>query len=92
MQGDMMVQEGNKMGIEKAHDLLGHCNEDATRATAKHLGWELSRGAKPCQSCAEAQAKQKIVPKKTKGKKASRPAMNGYFKTWLRSRHQSHWM
>ena len=61
------------MGVEKAHDLLGHCNEDATRATAKHLGWELSRGAKPCQSCAEAKAKQKIMPKKTKGKKASRP-------------------
>ena len=73
LQGGMVVQEGSKIGVEKAHDLLGHCNTDATRATAKYLGWELSRGAKSCQSCAKAKAKQKVVPKKTKGTKASRP-------------------
>ena len=60
LQGGMLVQEGSKMDVEKAYYLLGHCNEDTTRATAnaKHLGWELSRGAKPCQSCAKAKAKQ----------------------------------
>ena len=45
-----------------------------------------------CQSCAEAKAKQKIVPKKTKGKKVYLGTMNGYFKTWLRLRYQIHWM
>ena len=65
LQGGMVVKEGSRMSVEKAHDLLMHSHEDATRATAKHLGWELSKGAKPCQSCAESKAKQKIVPKKT---------------------------
>jgi len=69
----MVVQEVSKMCVEKAHDLLGHSNEDATRATANHLGWELYHSAKPCQSCAEAKAKQKIVQKKTEAKKATRP-------------------
>ena len=73
LQGGMVVQEGSKMNVEKAHDLLGHSNEDTTRTTAKHLGWALTKGAKPCQSCAEAKAKKKIIPKKTEGKKASRP-------------------
>jgi len=73
LQGGMVVKEGSRMSVEKAHDLLVHSHEDATRATAKHLGWELSKGAKPCQSCAESKAKQKIVPKKTEGTKAEKP-------------------
>ena len=72
LQGGMVVKEGSRMNVDKTHDLLGHSNKDNTRATAKHLGWELSKGAKPCQSCAKAKAKQKIVPKKTSGNKASR--------------------
>jgi len=73
LQGGMIVKEGSQMCIEKAHDLLGHSHEDATRATAKCLGWELSKGVRTCQSCAESKAKQKIVTKKTEGKKAKKP-------------------
>ena len=61
------------MNVDKAHDLLGHSNKDDTRATAKHLGWELSKSAKPRKSCAKAKAKQKIVLKRMSRKKASRP-------------------
>jgi len=71
----MVVQEGSKMGIEKAHDLLGQSNEDTTRATANHLGWEVAHGGKLCQSCAKAKAKENIIPMKTEGKKA--PGPNG---------------
>jgi len=62
-----------KISVAKAHALLGHANEEATRATAEHLGWSLSRGNKPCQSCAEAKAKQRNVPQSTKGIKANKP-------------------
>jgi len=37
LQGDMVVQYGSKMAVEKAHDLIGPSHEDATRATAKYL-------------------------------------------------------
>ena len=30
---------GTKITVGKAHDLLGHCNEETTRTTAKMLGW-----------------------------------------------------
>jgi len=53
-----------RMSIQKAHDLLGHTNEDMTRATAKALGWEITRGSLgTCESCAAGKAKQKNVPK-----------------------------
>ena len=61
------------MSVANAHALLGHCNEDATRKTAKHLGWELTSGSKPCQSCAEAKAKQKNMVKSSSGGKAKAP-------------------
>jgi hypothetical protein len=32
------------MSIEKAHHLLGHQSEDATRKTAKSLGWTITKG------------------------------------------------
>ena len=48
-----------------------------TKVTAKYLGWELSRGAKRCQSCAESYDKQKIVPNKNTGEKVKKP--NGRF-------------
>ena len=58
---------------DPAHALLGHSHEDATRATAGYLGWKLTRGSAPCQSCAESKAKQKNVPKESKGEKAMEP-------------------
>eukprot|EP00957_Ditylum_brightwellii_P200113 15255488-Ditylum_brightwellii.AAC.1 len=33
-----------KMNINKAHDLLGHANEDKTRAMAKHLQGTIMQG------------------------------------------------
>ena len=52
--------------------LLGHCNEEATRKMAAHLGWELTHGTlKPCKDCAMAKARQAPVPKETEGKKAT---------------------
>ena len=46
--------------IKKAHEWLGHSNEDATHETAKQLGWQLSQGELGvCDACTEAKAKQK---------------------------------
>ena len=51
------------MPVKKAHGLLGHSNENATRKTAKALGWSLSWGELGvCEACAEAKAKQKNLP------------------------------
>jgi hypothetical protein len=48
------------MNIAKAHSLLGHQSEDATRKTAKHLGWDITRGSlKACLPCTTGKAKQK---------------------------------
>lgn len=55
------------MNIDKAHRLLGHQSEEATRKTAKHLGWTISKGAmSPCLSCTIAKAKQKNTVKESK--------------------------
>ena len=35
-----------KVNINNAHELLGRINEDATRAAAKSLGWEIARGSR----------------------------------------------
>jgi hypothetical protein len=58
-----------KLTIQQAHDRLGHFGEDATRQTAKQLGWELTKGSlKPCESCAAAgKAKQRNIPKDNNG-------------------------
>ena len=64
--------------MAKAHALLGHANEEATRATAEHLGWLLSCGNRPCQSCAEEKVKQRNVPQSTKGIKANKPNVRLY--------------
>jgi hypothetical protein len=48
------------MNIEKAHRLLGHQSEDATRKTAKHLGWNITSGTvQTCLPCTIGKAKQK---------------------------------
>ena len=51
-QEGMVVQRGSKLSVEKVHDLLGYIN-----AAVKHLGQELSCGAKPCQKFAETKTK-----------------------------------
>ena len=58
-------QRGSKhLSTIKAHCLLGHSNVEATRATAKHLGWNLTRGTDEiCEACAAAKAKQKNLVK-----------------------------
>ena len=50
--------------IKKAHELLGHNNENDTRQMASHLGWTITRvPLGVCESCANAKARQKNVPK-----------------------------
>jgi hypothetical protein len=52
-----------KMNVMKVHGLLGHCNEDMTRATAKSMGWVLTGTWSQCEACAAGKAKQKNLPK-----------------------------
>jgi hypothetical protein len=60
-----------QMSIDKAHSLLGHQGEDATRKTARHLGWILTKGKmNPCLSCTLAKAKQKNTVKESEHQKA----------------------
>ncbi len=67
------VMEGAKnnaptYNIKKAHELLGHNNENDTRQMASHLGWTITRGPLGvCESCANAKARQKNVPKISTG-------------------------
>ena len=62
------------MSANKAHQLLGHGHEGATRSTAAYLGWQLVKGSwQVCQSCAEAKAQQKNVPKESSSEKATEP-------------------
>ena len=52
-----------RMNVKKAHGLLGHLNEDATRKSALHLGWTITRGLlKTCEPCSIAKARQKNLP------------------------------
>ena len=61
------------MNINMAHCLLGHCNEDSVRKTARELGWVLMHGTlKPCKHCAKSKAKQKKVRKEAIGTKAEK--------------------
>ena len=69
------VTKGVAMNVNKAHSLLGHGDEESTRATARHLGWTITRGAlKPCVYCARSKARQKNVTKESKSEnKATEP-------------------
>ncbi len=61
------VAVNTTLNIDKAHRLLGHQSEEATRKTAKHLGWTITKGAmSPCLSCTIAKAKQKNTVKESK--------------------------
>ena len=69
------TEKGTRMNITKAHALLGHGDEESTRATAKHLGWTITRGKlKPCVQCAKSKAKQKRTVKASNSEnKATKP-------------------
>jgi hypothetical protein len=63
-----------KMPIMKAHDLLGHGDQEKTKATAIALGWTICRGGWCCcVHCAKAKAKRKNIPKDTEHEKAVKP-------------------
>ena len=74
------TETGVRMGIEKAHRLLGHGDENSTRLTAKKLGWVITPGKlKPCEHCAKAKAKQKNVTKRSdSAAKAEKPGERVY--------------
>ncbi len=64
--------------IKKAHKLLEHNNENDTRQIASHLGWTITRGPLGVsESCANAKARQKNVPKISTGEKAT--VINGWW-------------
>jgi hypothetical protein len=63
-----------KMPIMKAHDLLGHGDQEKTKAMAIALGWTICRGGwYRCVHCAKAKAKRKNIPKNTEHEKAAKP-------------------
>jgi hypothetical protein len=63
-----------KMPIMKAHDLLGHGDQEKMKATAVALGWTICRGGWcRCVHCAKAKAKRKNIPKDTDHEKAEKP-------------------
>ncbi len=58
--------------IKKAHELLGHNNENDTRQMASHLGWTITREPlEVCESSVNAKAGQNNLPKISTGDKAS---------------------
>ena len=83
--------EGPKMSVKKAHKLLGHPNEQATRDTAHQLGWQLTRGELgPCDACTEAKAKQKNLHTKMpeEVKKADKPNGQVYLNITTIKKHK----
>eukprot|EP00536_Pseudo-nitzschia_multiseries_P007362 jgi/Psemu1/17822/gm1.17822_g len=68
------TSKGTKMSITKAHQLLGHMDEEKTQKTAAALGWTITRGAmKPCEDCAKAKAKRKVIPTESQHQAATKP-------------------
>ncbi|MGH7955289.1 MAG: reverse transcriptase domain-containing protein [Gloeomargaritales cyanobacterium] len=68
---NVMTDRTTAISVNEAHDKLGHAHEDAIRATAKALGWELKKGQmNPCDACASGKAKQKNVSKDSNHKPA----------------------
>ena len=69
--------EINTLAVEiskdKAHKILGHAGHEATTATAKALGWNLTGANHAYSSCGMAKAKQKAVPKESSHEKAEHP-------------------
>ena len=63
-----------KMSIMKAHEVLGHGDQEKTKATAVALGWTIHRGGWcRCEHCAKAKAKRKNIPKNVPHDGAKKP-------------------
>ena len=66
------VAKKKTITLKEAHEMLGHMNNDATKQTIEALGYSITDTTMPvCESCAVGKAKQKDVPKVSKGIKAS---------------------
>jgi hypothetical protein len=73
------TEAGTTMNVHKAHGLLGHIGEEATRLTAKQLGWTITRGALgPCLHCARSKARQKNVTQESGSEKSRKPGERLY--------------
>ena len=57
------LEAGTQLKMSKVHNILGHCGEDSTRATAKYYGWTATGVFKPCEECGIGKAKQAAVSK-----------------------------
>ena len=67
------LQKSIKMPMMKAHDLLGHDNQQKTKATVITLRWTICRGGQfHCVHCAKAKAKRKNIPKNAGHEKATK--------------------
>ena len=60
------INQGTRMTMKQAHELLGHANEATTRLNAKSMGWTLTCPYSNCEVCAISKARQKSVPKQMK--------------------------
>ena len=74
----MVLPREKPVPAKKAHEILGHVGNDATRKTMNYWGWKVSRGSHFCESCAIAKAKQKNVVKVRKDKGAEKPGERLY--------------
>jgi hypothetical protein len=54
------------MSHENMHNMLGHCSDELTVRTAKHMKVKLKRKKRKCVSCASAKARKKAIKKSTK--------------------------
>ena len=69
------TEEGKKLSVKLAHEVLGHSNEEATRTTAKRLGWEITRGKLgKCEDYTKGKGKQKNVTQQSRHVLADKPA------------------
>jgi hypothetical protein len=65
------TESSTKMSINRAHSLLGLCDKNSTRLSAKQLGWVITRGKlKPCEHCVCSKTKQKNVSKESVAEKS----------------------
>ena len=51
------------IGIQDAHELLGHPSEVITRKTMSHMGVKLTGELQPCEGCLLEKAQRKSIPK-----------------------------
>jgi hypothetical protein len=63
-----VMDEGAKLNIMKALNLLGHSSKDMTRVAPKEMVWILMRSSKTCETCATGKTKQKNVPTESRHK------------------------